>query len=892
MTNQPPQPKKQSYAPITLDDVRKLLDSKFVSAGVPSALVGIAINNAFQSKWNEAAKFTGAAALAWLIIKVLSKLTPKLDRLIDKLWDKAEQGVERTGIIPFKTQYLKALKTHCYAVEVEGFRGNLPRLPLKELFVPLRLDSDPDSTLSRQIIKRIWDLLPKENKASRQPLNSRLAIIAAPGYGKTTLTRYLTLSYADGSYRNEKAKELVPILLLFRSIHSQIQNETTPTLPDLITQQILRLPRCQHLQPKAEWIEGWLKAGKCLVMFDGLDEVPQQQREKVSKWANWQMQAYPTPFILTSRPHGFDSTLFQGIQPVKIEDFTNDQKSDFINKWYQSRIWEQWRFLYEESQHNLEEERLSLEQVKAQSQAEAQEASADLTKQLFAISALNELAKNPLLVTIIAATHEVFESLPKERTSLYRKILPLLLENRPNRRETRLTIPKVEENQAVLQVLALKLVEQNQMLQFTPEQAQTWIQPRLSECSLDSSLTPEKFLQEIQTIAGLLAGGTEEGGLYQFAHKTFQEYLAALEIKQQGQEHILIEKFYNPDWKEVICFYATLTNATPFLKLVLDNPPENDQEQKYALKLSYRLLEEGSKVDAEIKQRLERALDQANLGAELNAAIRLNQRFQNLTPIDDQTAISEPITWGEYQLFLNAQASGQFHSSAESLPVSPEQNNQFVTEISWQDARWFCAWLSTQASLQSEDIVYDYRLPSEEEMDKSARQGITPSTAAGDFLRVVRVEIPNHYQALLNYLANGRWREADEETHKVMLEVSSQQERGYLQIEDIEKFPCEDLRIINQLWLKFSNDHFGFSVQKNIWQECDSPREYGEDWKKFADCVGWRKEEGWTMYNSLTFDLSAAPKGQLPAYGWWSRREDEALRIRVGLFSRAKTCNL
>ena len=239
--------------------------------------------------------------------------------------------------------------------------------PLKEIFVPLRLDSAPDSTLRRKNIREIWDLLPKDNNTDSQPLNLRLGIIAAPGYGKTTLTSYLTLSYADDSYRNHKAKELIPILLLFRTIHSQIQNNTTPTLPDLIIQQIKLLPLCQDLQPSLEWFEGWLKRGKCLVMLDGLDEVPKTQREKVSKWANWQMQAYPTPFILTSRPHGYDSMLFQGVQPVKIEDFTNDQKSDFINKWYQSRIWEQWKYLYEESQQKPEAERLSLEYVKAQS---------------------------------------------------------------------------------------------------------------------------------------------------------------------------------------------------------------------------------------------------------------------------------------------------------------------------------------------------------------------------------------------------------------------------------------------------------------------------------------------------------------------------------------------
>ncbi|MEO0874005.1 MAG: GUN4 domain-containing protein, partial [Bacteroidota bacterium] len=38
-----------------------------------------------------------------------------------------------------------------------------------------------------------------------------------------------------------------------------------------------------------------------------------------------------------------------------------------------------------------------------------------------------------------------------------------------------------------------------------------------------------------------------------------------------------------------------------------------------------------------------------------------------------------------------------------------------------------------------------------------------------------------------------------------------------------------------------SNDHFGFSVQKEIWEECGSPTSYNDDWEQFGDRVGWRK---------------------------------------------------
>ena len=157
---------------------------------------------------------------------------------------------------------------------------------------------------------------------------------------------------------------------------------------------------------------------------------------------------------------------------------------------------------------------------------------------------------------------------------------------------------------------------------------------------------------------------------------------------------------------------------------------------------------------------------------------------KNLTPVDDHTAIDQSyITWKEYQLFLSAQATGQFHSQAQLIRIDLERLNQPVTGIAFEDARWFCAWLGTQANLQPTDEaeVYDYRLPTEEELRQfPAREEVelvawTDSpTSQGNALRVVRVQLPTRYKALLNYLANGRWREADVETGKVMLDVVGQ----------------------------------------------------------------------------------------------------------------------
>ena len=126
--------------------------------------------------------------------------------------------------------------------------------------------------------------------------------------------------------------------------------------------------------------------------------------------------------------------------------------------------------------------------------------------------------------------------------------------------------------------------------------------------------------------------------------------------------------------------------------------------------------------------------------------------------------------------------------------------------------------------------------------------------------------LPALYQPLKDHLANGRWQEADQETFKVMLAVAGQTQQGCLNKEDIEKFPCEDLRIIDQLWVKFSDGRFGFSVQKKIYIETGNKLDgnyYEKEYRKFGEALGWRVSGVWLNYSDITFDPSA-PLGHLP----------------------------
>lgn len=161
------------------------------------------------------------------------------------------------------------------------------------------------------------------------------------------------------------------------------------------------------------------------------------------------------------------------------------------------------------------------------------------------------------------------------------------------------------------------------------------------------------------------------------------------------------------------------------------------------------------------------------------------------------------------------------------------------------------------------------------------------------------------YTRLRDLLKAQKWKEADQETADRMCEVMRRQKEGWLRVEDVQNFPCQDLRTIDQLWVKYSNGHFGFSVQKKIWQEYGSPTSWDTNWDRFCLKVGWQTpakplnpKTAYVHYSNLRFDpiysvigelpyLRGDP-GRVPAGGggfWW-------VVVVYALFSRAAICGL
>lgn len=121
------------------------------------------------------------------------------------------------------------------------------------------------------------------------------------------------------------------------------------------------------------------------------------------------------------------------------------------------------------------------------------------------------------------------------------------------------------------------------------------------------------------------------------------------------------------------------------------------------------------------------------------------------------------------------------------------------------------------------------------------------------------------YGKLRELLIAQEYERADRETWNLMLHIAGRNQEGCLNLNAIEQFPPQALFALDLLWQAHSNGHFGFSIQKQIYQSLGGNREFDyEIWKTFGELVGWHERGHWLNYHNLKFSHSA-PVGHLPA---------------------------
>lgn len=640
-----------------------------------------------------------------------------LDEKLDEITTQAIVAATR-----FEDKYMLCQAAECQTFKSEGVshRDGIWIPLLKEVFVPLQLDHHATQPGFRKIHQRrhiygsknsgeldIWDFLAKSKD---EPTFRQLAVLAWGGYGKTTLLKHIAFLYGkDGTPAD--APKLVPILIVLRQYRELLSRDTPPDLSEFITRyHIPNLPDAEHLKVPERWAFKLLKQGRALVMFDGFDEANKNQRPTLAKWLMSQMRRYnKSTFILTSRPKAYREQDFPVplvlTTPLWVKDFDVKKRRKFVTRWYECQ----------ERYANVGRDTPDVRKA-------AKQSAEDLLEQIESQPSLKDLTKNPLLLNMIVTFHRRFpgSELPKRRVELYREICSLQLSERPKARrlDTLLTNCDAQE---VLQQVAYAMMREN-LERIT----RSVLLKRLTQIiqKREEDFTAHDFLEQIVQISELMVKQEDE---YEFAHLSFQEYLAATHIAQNKIEDELYDHFQESWWKPTILFYAGQTSPTRIIREAMNRGEVN---------LAYSCLRETTKrVDAQLAKELE---------------------------------------------------------------------------------------------------------------------GVTETVVAA------------RYKPLENYLTTGRWREADQETARLMATGVGKEVGQPLNKEDLWNFPCKDLCSIDELWTRYSHGKYGFSVQSRIYTKCGGSmdgRYYKQPFEAFGRKVGWCQSREWQF--SMKWK-SSGPNGHLP----------------------------
>ncbi|MGQ9925713.1 MAG: NACHT domain-containing protein [Chloroflexaceae bacterium] len=442
------------------------------------------------------------------------------------------------------------------------FRGMMQvqaasRIPLERIYVPLmgraheHASNAPGASLHEFV--------------RTQPL---LVVLGDPGSGKSTLVRYLLLTLTRGDARRDLG--LDPLWLpIFFPVAAFAAARTRPGAGDLSPLEYLSAYYGGLSQPDyGPLFARALAMGRALVLFDGLDEV-RDDRQTIVRALEAFAREWDAPgnrFVATSRIVGYleaplDPELFA---VVTIQPLSDDLIRAFIERW--SRAYAAMGAASVSTDGDLLDD-LMREAASVELERRVAAHSAALATAVFSTPQVTDLARNPLLLTILALIHNQGARLPDRRADLYRLCVEALAEtwNRTRSLSGRPIALQLGDEQIderfvvnVLGPVALwlhgeragGLIEQDELERHI---AATLAQSEGLPCQRARRLA-RAFIELMRRDTGLLI----ERGYRRFAflHLTFEEYLAARGLLEsvvvERPDDLLQHYALDPRWHEVL----------------------------------------------------------------------------------------------------------------------------------------------------------------------------------------------------------------------------------------------------------------------------------------------------------------------------------------------------
>jgi predicted ATP-binding protein involved in virulence/Leucine-rich repeat (LRR) protein len=488
----------------------------------------------------------------------------------------------------FEVDYRLAVLRHLDKVELFGVdispeaRRNL----LTEAFVLLNVSGPAEDEAGLRSFEAVLDGLP--------PRAGRLLIRGSAGGGKTTLLRWAAIQAAtagddrredrglwersddvprpfdrmapgDGEERARPGsgwRRRIPFLILLR----KCQDGRLPA-PDEFPGAMAR----EVSQPPVDWVASILKAGRGLVLLDGVDEIPNANRSAILDEIHAIIAAYPdNHFVLTTRPEAVPVGWLDGLgfREAAVSPMSVHDTARFIRKW-----------------HDAVARKLARG---GRPTSDLEDLASDLLAKLHENASLAPLASNPLLCAMICALHrERYAKLPEGLRELCEALCHMLLHRRE--RESWLDWTQFPQayrelsygqKRGIVQELARFMVLEDRSA-LPAEAARAQVARVLQRIPGRTPDDAPVVLDSLVERSGMLREASP--GSIDFLHNTFKEFLAGERFADQAHVGLLAKRVLADDptaatWRRVALFAVaggdpSFSFASDFVREVLDLPP-------------------------------------------------------------------------------------------------------------------------------------------------------------------------------------------------------------------------------------------------------------------------------------------------------------------------------
>ncbi len=411
----------------------------------------------------------------------------------------------------------------------------------------------------------------------------QLMILGRPGAGKTTFLKRLAIECLNGKFLADR-------LPIFVTLKEFAETEGQPGIVEFVAKLAIppNPPSKGGNRIEVPLLKGdlggslitrsthnsalthILDSGRGLVLLDGLDEVMEQEHDRVNREIREFAERYSQNHIVITCRIAAREYIFQQFTEVEMADFDDVQIQSFADKWFRTK---------EKNPESTTGEMF--------------------WKELESRKPVKELAANPLLLTLLCLEFNDNHTLPKSRFDLFERGTHCLLRDW----DAQWDIKRDE----VYKGLSLKRKELllGQLAMYTFERGDYFFKERTATGQIEQyirnlpgatadpaalEVDSRSVLKSIESRHGLLS--ERATGIYSFSHLTFQEYFAAKNIldlsnpvAQESALGQLVAHIGEKRWKEVVFLVVEgLDNADYLLRLMkqrIDSIVLNQKSQQF-----------------------------------------------------------------------------------------------------------------------------------------------------------------------------------------------------------------------------------------------------------------------------------------------------------------------